>query len=69
LSEWRVAIVVGVVCLGLGVFLGRLTVSAPEPGYESKHDYEIYITCMNLYRDVATCADVMRKLARERVEN
>jgi hypothetical protein len=67
--EWRIAIIVGIVCLGVGVLLGRLTLSSPEPAYESKHEYEIYITCMNLYRDVPVCADVMRKLARERVEN
>lgn len=68
LSEWRIAIVVGIVCLGVGVFLGRLTVSGPEPGHESGHEFEIYITCMNLYRDVAGCAEVMKKLAREHVE-
>lgn len=69
LNEWQIAIAVGIVCLGLGVFLGRLTASAPEPSHESKHEFEIYITCMNLYRDVAACADVMKKLAREHVEN
>jgi hypothetical protein len=69
LRKWRNAIFVGIICLGIGVFLGRLTISGPEPAHESRHDYEIYITCMSLYRDVAACADVMRKLAREHVDN
>lgn len=60
-------IVVGIVCLGVGVFLGRRIVSIAEPSYASKHEYETY-TCMNLFRDVPACADVMKKLARERVE-
>ena len=69
LREWRIAIFVGIICLGVGIFLGRSTISGREPAHESRHDYEIYITCMNLYRDVAACGDVMRKLAREHVEN
>ena len=68
LSERRIAAVVGIACLGAGVFLGRLTLAGPEPGYMSKHEFEIYTTCMNLYRDVAGCADVMKKLAREHVD-
>ena len=66
--EWRIVIVVGIICLGVGVFLGRRTVSISEPSYASRHEYETYITCMNLFRDVPACADVMKKLARERVE-
>jgi hypothetical protein len=67
LREWRIAIVVGIVCLGAGVFLGRLTTSASRPRDVSV-DSETYTTCMALYRDVAGCADVMKRLAGNRAD-
>ena len=67
LREWRIAIVVGIVCLGAGVFLGRLTTSASRPRDVSV-DSETYTTCMALYRDVAGCADVMKRLAGYRAD-
>jgi hypothetical protein len=63
LREWRIVIVVGIVCLGVGILLGRLTVSVSRPRDVSV-DSEIYTTCMYVYRDVAGCAEVMRKLTR-----
>jgi hypothetical protein len=65
LHEWRVVIVVGIVCLGAGVFLGRLTTSASRPR-DVSIDSETYTTCMALYRDVAGCAEVMKRLASNR---
>lgn len=67
LREWRTPIVVGIVCLGVGVLLGRLTASAPRPRDVSVHT-ETFSTCMALYRDVAGCAEVMRRLASSRGE-
>jgi hypothetical protein len=65
--EWRIVIVVGIICLGVGVVLGRLTVSVSRPRDVSVVT-EIYTTCMYVYRDVAGCAEVMKKLAGNRVE-
>jgi len=63
LREWRIVIVVGIVCLGVGVFLGRSTVSVSPPS-DLSVNFEAYTTCMYIYRDVAGCAEVMKKLAR-----
>ena len=65
--EWRIVIVVGIVCLGVGVVLGRLTVSVSRP-HDVSVNTETYTTCMYLYRDVAGCAEVMKRLAGTRVE-
>jgi hypothetical protein len=65
LHEWRVAIVVGIVCLGAGVFLGRLTTSDSRPR-DVSIDSETCATCMALYRDIAGCAEVMKRLASNR---
>jgi hypothetical protein len=67
LHEWRVVIVVGIVCLGAGVFLGRLTTSASR-SRDVSIDSETYATCMALYRDVAGCAEVMKRLASNRAD-
>ena len=64
---WRIVIVVGIVCLGVGVVLGRLTVSVSPPRDVSVN-FKTYTTCMYLYRDVAGCAEVMRKLSGIRVD-
>ena len=61
--EWGIFIVVGIVCLGIGVILGRATVSVSPPSDVSVN-FEAYTTCMYVYRDVAGCAEVMRKLTR-----
>jgi hypothetical protein len=65
--EWRIVIVVGIICLGVGVVLGRLTASVSRPRDVSVAT-ETYTTCMYLYRDVAGCAEVMKNLAGNRVE-
>jgi hypothetical protein len=67
LREWRIVIVVGIVCLGAGVFLGRLTTSISR-SRDVSVDSETYATCMALYRDVAGCADVMKRLANNRAD-
>jgi len=61
LHEWRIVIVVGIACLGGGVILGRMT--APGPGVSGVSlDSKTYSTCMALWRDVADCAEVMKRL-------
>jgi hypothetical protein len=67
LREWRIAILVGIVCLGVGFLLGRFTASASRPR-DVSFDTETYHTCMYLYRDVAGCAEVMKKLAGNHAE-
>jgi hypothetical protein len=67
LHEWRVVIVVGIVCLSAGVFLGRVTTSTSRPR-DVSIDSETYATCMALYRDVAGCAEVMKKLTSNRAD-
>jgi len=67
LREWRTLIVVGIVCLGVGVLLGRLTASASR-SRDVSVDTETFSTCMALYRDVAGCAEVMRRFASSRGE-
>jgi hypothetical protein len=65
--EWRIVIVVGIICLGVGVVLGRLTVSVSRSRDVSVVT-ETYTTCTYVYRDVAGCAEVMKNLAGNRVE-
>lgn len=67
LREWRTLIVVGIVCLGVGFILGRLTASGSRP-HDVSIDTQTYHTCMYLYRDVAGCAEVMKRLADNRPE-
>jgi hypothetical protein len=62
LHEWRTFILVGIVCLGVGFFLGRFTASPARPR-DVSIDTQTYHTCMYLYRDVAGCAEVMKRLA------
>jgi hypothetical protein len=62
LHEWRTLILVGIVCLGVGFFLGRFTASSARP-HDVSLDTQTYHTCMYLYRDVAGCAEVMKRLA------
>jgi hypothetical protein len=66
-SKWRTFVVAGIVCLGIGFFLGRFTTSASRPRDVSL-DTQTYHTCMYLYRDVAGCAEVMKRLAADRGE-
>ncbi len=61
LREWRIAIVVGIVCFGLGVLLGRITASGSWTSDVSV-DSKTYSTCMALWRDVTDCAEVMKRL-------
>jgi hypothetical protein len=68
LREWRIVIVVGIVCLGIGFVLGRSTVSVSRPRDVSVNS-EVYTTCMYVYRDVVGCADVMKKLTRPNAPN
>jgi hypothetical protein len=67
LREWRTPVVVGIVCLGVGILLGRLTASGSRP-HDVSFDTETYHTCMYLYRDVAGCAEVMKRLAGNRAD-
>jgi hypothetical protein len=67
LREWRTPIVVGIICLGVGFFLGRFTASASRPR-DMSFNTETYHTCMYLYRDVAGCAEVMKRLAGDHAE-
>jgi hypothetical protein len=67
LREWRTPIVVGIICLGVGFFLGRFTATASRPRDMSSNT-ETYHTCMYLYRDVAGCAEVMKRLAGDHAE-
>jgi len=67
LREWRTFIVVGIVCFGVGFFLGRSITSASRPRDVSINT-ETFSTCMALYRDVAGCAEVMKRLAGSRGE-
>jgi len=61
LREWRIVVVVGIVCLGIGVVIGRITASGPQTSDVSV-DSKTYSTCMALWRDVAGCAEVMKRL-------
>jgi hypothetical protein len=56
-------IVIAIACLGAGALLGRSTVSVHPPS-EAAINFETYTTCMYLYRDVAGCAEVMKRLTR-----
>jgi len=67
LREWRTPVVVGIVCLGVGILLGRLTASGSRP-HDVSFGTETYHTCMYLYRDVAGCAEVMKRLADNRAD-
>ena len=59
--ELRLAFVVGIICLGVGVVLGRITASGSR-GSDVSVDSKTYSTCMALWRDVADCAEVMKRL-------
>jgi hypothetical protein len=61
LREWRIVIVVGITCLSVGVVLGRITASGSRLSDVSV-DSKTYATCMALWRDVADCAEVMKRL-------
>jgi hypothetical protein len=61
LREWRIIIVVGIICLGVGVVLGRKTASGSRLS-DVSIDSKTYTTCMALWRDEADCAEVMKKL-------
>jgi len=65
--EWRAVIVAGIVCLGVGFLLGRFSASPSQPR-DMSFDTETYHTCMYLYRDVAGCAVVMKRLAGNHAE-
>jgi hypothetical protein len=67
LREWRNLIVVGIVGLGIGFLLGRFAASGSRP-HDVSIDTQTYHTCMYLYRDVAGCAEVMKRLAGDRAE-
>ncbi len=60
LHEWQNAIVVGIICFSVGVALGRITASASRS--DVSVDSKTYATCMALWRDVADCAEVMKRL-------
>jgi hypothetical protein len=61
----RTLIVAGIVWLGAGFLLGRFTASASRP-----HDVasETYHRCIYLYREVAGCAEVTKRLAGKLAE-
>jgi len=59
--EWRIVIAVAIICLGLGFILGRTTASGSRVSDVSV-DSKTYSTCMALWRDVADCAEVMKRL-------
>jgi hypothetical protein len=65
--EWRIVVVVGIVSLGVGFLLGRFTASDSRP-HDVSFDTETYHTCMYLYRDVAGCAEVMKRLAGDHAQ-
>jgi hypothetical protein len=65
--EWRNLIVVAIIGLGVGFLLGRFTASGSRP-HDVSIETQTYHTCMYLYRDVAGCAEVMRRLAGDRAE-
>jgi hypothetical protein len=67
LREWRTLIVVGIVWLGVGFLLGQFTASASRP-HDVSFATETYHTCIYLYRDVAGCAEVMKRLAGNHAE-
>jgi hypothetical protein len=67
LHEWRTLILVGIACLGVGLVVGRFTASPSRP-HDVSFDTQTYHTCMYLYRDVAGCAEVMKRLAGNPVE-
>jgi hypothetical protein len=67
LREWRNLIVVGIVGLGIGFLLGRFAASGSRP-HDVSIETQTYHTCMYLYRDVAGCAEVMKRLAGDRAE-
>jgi len=60
-GEWRIVIVVGIICFGVGVVFGRTTVSGSRTSDVSL-DSKTYATCMALWRDEADCAEVMKRL-------
>jgi len=60
LREWRIVIVVGIICLGVGIVLGRITASGSRS--DVSIDSKTYTTCMALWRDVGDCAEVMKRL-------
>ena len=59
--EMQLLIGVGIICLGVGVVLGRITAPGPRTSDVSL-DSKTYSTCMALWRDVADCAEVMKRL-------
>ena len=59
--DWQIVIVVGVICFGIGVAVGRTTASGARTSDVSV-DSKTYSTCMALWRDVADCAEVMKRL-------
>jgi hypothetical protein len=61
LREWRIVILVGIVCLGVGIVFGRMTSSGSRKSDVSV-DSKTYATCMALWRDEADCAEVMKRL-------
>jgi hypothetical protein len=62
----KTTIVVGFICLGAGVLLGRFTVGEPQSSYTDQWDRAFYMTCMNagdgLASNAARCEDVMKKV-------
>jgi hypothetical protein len=65
LSSWRerlLVIVAGIVCLGVGVFFGRIIGPGAHP-HDVSVNTQTYHTCMYLYNDVPGCAEVMKRLA------
>jgi hypothetical protein len=62
LHEWRIVIVSGIICFGVGVVVGRISASDSHP-HDVSLNTQTYHTCMYLYRDVPACAEVMRRLA------
>src|SRR5258707_2073014 len=61
LREWRIVILVGIVCLCVGIVFGRVTSSGSRKSDVSV-DSKTYATCMALWRDEADCAEVMKRL-------
>jgi uncharacterized membrane protein AbrB (regulator of aidB expression) len=62
LHEWRIVLVVGIICFVVGVVVGRMAASGSHP-HDVSLNTQTYHTCMYLYRDEADCAEVMKRLA------